>query len=75
MSYDITKILELPADEQREIALSILENIGELNEEGNLSAEVEQELQRRFEKIEAGNYTSYTLEDVREKLAMKWQSK
>lgn len=71
MSYDIAEMLKLPPAEQEEIASAIFKHLTSLNEQDEA---VKEELNRRFEKIESGNFKGYTMEEVKAKLAAKWQS-
>ena len=70
MSYDISEILKLPVTEQEEIAIAIFRH---LNSSDNEDEKVEEELDKRFAKVESGFYTAYTVDEIKAKLAAKWQ--
>lgn len=72
MNYDISEILKLPPAEQEEIANAIYKHLNNSDEEDK---SLEDELDNRFKKIEAGEYTGYSVQEVKEKLAAKWQRK
>lgn len=71
MSYDISEILKLPVTEQEEIAIAIFKNLNSSDQEDK---DVEEELDHRFAKVESGNYSAYTVDEIKAKLAAKWQS-
>jgi putative addiction module component (TIGR02574 family) len=74
MTYKIADILQLPIDEQKAIATAILNHLNE-TEIDTLTSTEEATLDKRFADIEAGNYESFTIEEVKRKLSSKWQSK
>ena len=71
MSYDISDILKLSPAEQEEIANAIFKHLTSLDEGEDAS---EEELDKRFEKIESGNFKGHTIDEIKVKLAAKWQN-
>lgn len=74
MAYNISEILALPVEEQKAIATAILEKI-DSEKPNDLSLHLEAMLDTRFENVESGNYKSYPLAAVKQKLEERWQNK
>ena len=70
MSFDISEILKLPPVEQEEIANAIFKHLHSLDDD----EAVTDELDKRFAKIESGNFKGYSIDEVKAKLTAKWQS-
>jgi hypothetical protein len=62
MDYNIADILNLPEADQKEI-----------NSDDLVSPETETELDKRFAKIDSGNFHGYSLEEVKTMLTAKWR--
>jgi putative addiction module component (TIGR02574 family) len=73
MDYNIADILNLPVAEQKEIAKAILDNLKEINNDDVVSPATETELDKRFAKIDSGNFHGYSLEEVKSMLTAKWK--
>ena len=67
MAYNITEILSLPIEEQKEIATAILEHII-TKTPNHQTSQTEEMLDKRFENVESGNFKSYSLTEVKQKL-------
>ncbi len=67
MAYNITEILSLPIEEQKEIATAILEHII-TKTPNHQTSQTEAMLDKRFENVESGNFKSYSLTEVKQKL-------
>ena len=69
MAYNISEILALPVEEQKAIATAILEHIDIKKPNPNhLTQQIETMLDKRFANVESGNYKSYSLAEVKQKL-------
>ena len=78
MNYNINEILELPQEEKIAIVEAILNNLDKRTElpiTNELNSEKSNELDKRFAKVESGNYVSYSIDEVKHKLSERWQRK
>jgi len=74
MAYNISEILALPVEEQKAIATAILEHI-DTKKTNDLTQQIETMLDKRFANVESGNFKSYPLAEVKQKLEERWQNK